>query len=296
MKIDLLARIFLLGSTALGLASCATYSPTPYSDLESGGYGKKIIKVSDSYDGSLFMGNTYTSSKRAYHFSRMGAVEHCYERNKLALLVSTIDATKKTSYTGVSTSNYTVPGYSKFNGKTYRDSSKDQTHTNTYSYPVTLKYPNYATLFKCVTTFKSFKGDVKLEQLSKELVSPFTKDFKGGLLVKEANAAESKLLEGDVIVSVNGQRIEKIDDLYDNVYLKDSPISFVKVKVIRKQKFKTVNAELKDITDLILAQDIVETALACKHREDVEVEIPFCKETPSDWLKKFPKKEKATAI
>ena len=288
------AQALLLMAIAILVSSCATMRrPTAYLDsTNSDPFGKSIWNVDSGYRGSTFTGNSDTSPKRAYHFSRLAAVEHCYRAGKFALLVKTYDGSKKKTYTQVSSYNYTVPGYSKFQGKTYRDRNKDQTHTNVYSYPVTLRYPIYSTLFKCITDYKSIAGKVKYEAISRELVSPFTKDFKGGLLVTSSDE-KSGLKEGDVVVEVNGKRIEGYLSFSENAILNTEDGKPLKAKVIRKQKFKTVNLVREDLTNIIIAQNMLEMTMACGQQKKTEVKIPFCESVkPIDWALKMKKDKK----
>lgn len=260
----------------LFLTACATNLSTSYQN-QDGRYGLKVKEVKDSYFSSIFQGNSHTKHKKAYAFSKLGAVDHCQRKGLLALLYKTYDASTKTSYTQVSSSNYTIPGFSKYKGKTYRNSSNDKTYSNVYSYPVTKRYPKYYTLFRCIKTYAGIEGAPSFEILSKELVSPITKDFKGGLLVKEIEEGTA-LKEGDVIINSNNKRVENFNDIFDetfnNKFTKSN--SKLKLTVIRKQKFINITVSLKSLSESLFINNYANAKIGCEYLNVDEKDVYVC--------------------
>src|SRR5690606_31000058 len=147
---------------------CASQRPTPYAESD-GEYGRQILSQDDKvYQGSLFLGNSRTSVGRAHLFSQLAALEECAAINQVTVLGQTIDASKEVTYTKVNSFTY---GHNPVS------------FLRTYSYPVTLQYPKLLTLFRCAPVVQELEHSVKFEKVSRDLVAPYTKDFRGGLLV-----------------------------------------------------------------------------------------------------------------
>ncbi len=122
------------------------------------------------------------------------------------------------------------------------------------------------------------------------MVNPFTKDFKGGILVKKVTS-KSNFLEGDVIIVVDGKRVENSLDLFNDIYTRPSVLPVqsptVKVKVIRAQKIKKITAHLRDITQNILIENAAFVKVACSLMTDDEEKPLLCDTNARVWIKKF---------
>lgn len=246
------------------LSGCST--STPYKDLEHG-YGKTVTTDEDGFKGALFSANELTRTKTAYHFSRMAAVEHCMSSGKLALILSTENATKKETYTKVSS-------YKTYDGS-----------TQVTSYPVTDTFPRYVTVFRCTQKASLLQGSPEFEALSKELVSPYTKDFKGALLVNKVK--EGPLRDGDVLISVNGQRIVNMGDYLAKVKCEGLP-NPVDVQILRQEKIQKIKIPVVDFTSTLGLANVNEVKVACD-QEQFSVDEPyFCKDFQSQKVPTLP--------
>jgi|GEM_PF-4786788 len=162
------------------VVGCASQRPTTYKRTEGNGYGLKIKDLDDGFKISIFMGNSQTSPKWAYHFSRMGAIEDCEQSDSMAYIMRTVDSSKKIQSTGVARQWYPQTGFIGYQGLVY---PMMLSNSMMYRYPVTMRYPNYGSLYHCTKRYNVAKGTPRLKALTRELVSPMTKDFRGGLLV-----------------------------------------------------------------------------------------------------------------
>lgn len=245
---------------AITLCSCASFEPSAYGPAQADGYGITITE-DGQFKTSVYTGNTYTGSRKAERFSRLGALEHCRRQGKLAVIVNGEDKSSSFSYTGVSSYNYTTPGYTTLNGSLYRDHSKDITHTNVYSYPVVVTYPEYDTKFKCVQKLYTTKDSPKLETVPAVLVSPYSKDFRGGVLVKEVSDKATTLKQGDVVIKVDGKRIETAEELSPAINVSEKPS--VSLTLIRNHKIISRTAPLVDVTVALKDDNKKELITAC---------------------------------
>ena len=283
--LKLLSYVFL----TITLSSCVTKPPTQYGKFENN-QGLKIIKLQGTKkvpiykNASIFMANSQTNSKRAYLYSRLGAIDYCSKTNMEAFLGDTINNSKEAKYISTQTTRSTIPGYSKYKGKTYRNYNKDFHTQYTKSYPTTIKYPQFITPFLCISNFKRFEDNVSFENLSKELVSPYTKDFKGGILLKDINDKQKTkdFKDGDVLISVDGTRVETGNELYEKIFLTKISKNQAKVRVIRDQKIMNISVEFKNDLKLIKFKNLKDAALACEI--ETENEIVYCKDSPKEQL------------
>lgn len=260
----------VLGSSVL-LTACATYRPTPY--MPSAGKGMPGYSIVDVKDGLKISSFSASMDGRAYQFSRLAAIEDCMKERQFTVLLKTVDLSTESTTLESSTSSYTIPGYSKFDGKKYRDTSKDVVQTNTSTYPVTIRHPQYGTVFRCIAALKTLDGGPEVETLSKELVSPITQDFKGGLLVKDAKTSKA-LKTDDVILSVDGKRIQDGLAMLDALSVAKSE---VQIGIIRNKKMKKIKVIVVDQTDLVRAQNLVALKSACEQVQEDESPINSCR-------------------
>ncbi len=265
-------RVFILLAALSALTACASFGPTPYQD-KTDGYGF-VTETAKDLDGNIvvFSGNKYTSISRAKSFTHLKANEICDAHGKLALIIGTFDKTTELNYTQVVTNTNTIPGYSKFQGKTYRNTSRDFTTVSTSSYPVKERYPRYFSVFQCVDSYKALEDVPKFEEIGRDLVHEITKDFKGGLIVKKTSV-NSVLREGDVVINVGDKRCEISACAIIEANKADK---HVQLKIIRNGKIKTVKAKVKDYTSALALVNAKFITDACVQKRELEEDIPFC--------------------
>ena len=219
------------------LSGCATGTGFVPASAETRGYGYKIEEAGASRVAT-YQGNAKTARADALAFCFVAAFEYCHASGRLALPEKPVELSRQESYTAVN--SY----------QTY--SPKGLPTTNISSYPVTDVYPRFATAFTCFEHIYDLKGIKRWERISRELVHPVTKDFKGGLLINELVVApDQPLKESDVITAIAGKRVEnfsEIKEIFET--LKPGPIN---VSLIRAQKLMTIKAELVDETAIVKA-------------------------------------------
>ncbi|OFZ30439.1 MAG: hypothetical protein A2622_08525 [Bdellovibrionales bacterium RIFCSPHIGHO2_01_FULL_40_29] len=215
--------------------SCAT--DIQYKTMNQYGFGLEISKENDS-NLSVFRGNTMTSKEAARRYSMLGAFEDCAEKKQYALVTMTKDlSSTQTSYQSYSTTSMI--------GQT------PVVHTN--SYPVAEMTPLFVTMYTCGANFRSIGVPDKIEEASRELVNPVTKDMTGGvLIIDDVNIKDSIFKKSDVILSLGKTRIP---DLLTYFKVKDSlPLGLQDAKIIREGKIKTL--KFKVIDDTLAVHDI----------------------------------------
>ena len=132
-----------------------------------------------------------------------------------------------------------------------------------------------------------FKDGLVLEDVSRDLVSPVTKDFQGGILVKSVRNGDN-FNKNDVIIKINDMRVEKKLNLFQKFYTTPKLSPNVNVSVIRDYKIKKISVEIQDVTELIALARIFESLIICRTQNESNMIIPFCKIKSKDWLEKFP--------
>lgn len=126
-----------------------------------------------------------------------------------------------------------------------------------------------------------------MEDLSRELVSPFAKDFKGGILLTKI-APKSSLKEGDVLIAVGDQRVERSSDLTMQILRNPLTKDIENVTLIRNRKIITIPVEMQNVLAGFFPEVYSETQVACKNWKEGEPEIEICKKTPGEWMIKIP--------
>jgi len=271
------------------LLSCAT-PETKYGPTTDDGLGLSI-KKSNLWQESHFKGNQNTSSATARNYANLGAIDYCYSQKKVAFISETIDKSKRRQYNTLrSRVNYVRNPYYDYGAGVYYDSlSYNSYHRHHfgyrnpygislfiplrtyYSHSVRIQFPHFISKFICVDNYKSLEADIEFEPIAKELVSTFTNDFKGGLLVKKSNHPELKV--GDLLLNINNSRIENKDELY-GLGLKDTTSNSIVAKVIRNKTIQTISVNSKDITDHIKKTNSEIVKNTCKKIDSKNVNYP----------------------
>lgn len=243
-----MSRHAIFASLPILLLAAACATPTPYKPYTN---GEGLTTGSrDGISYSLFAGNSATSAERAKRFSRLGAIETCLEKKQLTFMGKALDFSQSLTHFESSTTSTPVSSY---NGTTNYVSS-------TSTYPVTTTYPRYVIGFTCTDHVKIMEGNPSLEYVSRDLVTPITGDFRGGILIKNSN--ESPVLkDDDVIISVDKHRVGDANDLRDAMFqTKSDKVPF---GIIRNKKIQKVKVTLKDASQVVVAENIEDVRKAC---------------------------------
>ncbi|MCK4385106.1 MAG: PDZ domain-containing protein [candidate division Zixibacteria bacterium] len=122
---------------------------------------------------------------------------------------------------------------------------KDELHVLEY-FPEHKKFKTYSYGF---SAFSGGRIGVKVQDINEQLGEYFgVKDGEGALITEvdeEGPAYEAGLRAGDVIVEVDGEKIDDVDELMDEISDKDEGDK-VKIKVIRDHKPKNFTVEVGD--------------------------------------------------
>lgn len=242
-------KILVVSGLLVLLSACAYRQPsTGYVPASPNGLGYKIHQADSDVTSVRYEGNSQTYSSHAMAYSMLAAYDHCHAKNLVPIVTYPVNFSKSDTYTAVN--SYSIPQYSKNGPTTY------STHVS--SYPVTTTYPKFETAFRCFSAVKEIKDWPKTENISRELVHPVTKDFRGGLLVKE----DSGLFKAnDVVIRVGAERVDKA--LQVNLALQTAKTK-VPVQLIRAQKIKTVSAETIDVTESVKLSNLGIIAKLCE--------------------------------
>ena len=224
---------------ALGLifVSCSSkYRPTPFQfavkDFGLGLTIKSNPKTEDFYT-STFLANSSTSMIFSENVSKLGAYYHCGKKGKLPVIIKTLNLSKTENRTTINSS----PGY-YVNGRYV----PGYTYSNNYK----VNYPGFMSPFVCATRIRYMKDKYIYKDIGPELVNKYTGDFRGGLLVS-ANNKKSPLKNDDIIIKVNGKRI---DSELEMSYTSDNFTKKKKVElsILRNKKKIKVRIPLQDTT------------------------------------------------
>jgi hypothetical protein len=201
---------------------------------------------------SAFLGNEHTTSMRTFHYSKLAAIESCYTKRLLTFL----------------------------------------NETNTVMQPVTtdkkdVQRPQSTTTFRCVSRVQALRDAVQMYRVPAENVEKVMKDKLGGVLVKEV-AIGGKLEADDVIVMAFNKRIDKEEDLIQQVFFNPQKLASAHLQVVRRGKVKNVTTVVTDISQKILVLNFFEVQKACAQWKKGEPAIPLCTKTRTDWEKQIP--------
>ncbi|MGH1468189.1 MAG: PDZ domain-containing protein [Bdellovibrionales bacterium] len=199
---------------------CATgFVPSNGSGL---GYEVKAIEKPSFYQYSAsYLGNAKTSVSQARSFTEMAAIEKCLDQSLLPIMMKTpVNLTK--SYSGKEVSSI---------------------GSQVYSYSTLRTYPAFLTFFRCDKGYRVLNQNPGFKVLSANLIKDHVDDFKGGLqVVGFLDKAKGALKINDVVLSVDGARVQKELDLY--YYIAEAKGDKVKMTILRKKKKKHIEAEL----------------------------------------------------
>jgi hypothetical protein len=173
-----------------------------------------------------FEGNANTDSMAAISYAYIAASEYCYDRRKIPSV--RVPQNNSTTSTHTQINSYQV-------GK--------QTHY--YSTPVNQRFPKFTSSFICMDKARYFDGVIDYSELSREALGNSSPDFRGGVLIESISPeVESKFRKDDVILSVAGDRVEKLHQVLD--VLSRAELPDPEVKVLRNKKPLTFKAKVTD--------------------------------------------------
>ncbi len=253
----------------LFLSACAS-RPTPYGEVK-GPFGSKTDETS-----SVFLGNKHTTSMRTFHYSKLAAIESCYNKRMLTFLnETTTELRAETEING--------PGYQ----------SKARAHalggaaTTAPTVKTEVQHPASTTTFRCVSRVQALRDVVQMYRVPTETVGKVMKDGLGGVLVKEA-AVGGKLESGDIILQAFNKRIDSEEDLIQQIFFNPTKLQSAHLKISRNGKVRDITTVVTDISQKMLVLNFFEVQKACSQWKKGEPSIPFCTKTRTDWEKQIP--------
>gem|GEM_PF-4546670 len=239
----------------LFLGACAS-RPTPYGEMK-GPFGSKTDETS-----SVFLGNKHTTSMRAFHFSKLAAIESCFNKRMLTFLNETTTEMR----TQLETNG---PGFQ----------SKD---TKTEG-----QHPFSTTTFRCVSRVQALRDVVQMYRVPPESIGRIMKDGLGGVLIKEA-AVGGKLESGDIILQAFNKRVDTEEDLIQQIFFNPTKLQSAHLMVNRNGKLRSITTVVTDISQKMLVLNFYEVQKACSQWKKGEPTIPICTKTRTDWEKQVP--------
>jgi hypothetical protein len=244
------------------LTGCASLSD---GELRATPYSVKRISSSDELQAglnlmptkfgnfvSVFSGNAYTSATSAYAYTMIAGFEECAKNKMYGIVSNPKDYSTSSTYTDVHSSTYYLTN--SYGGIT--------PITSVYSTPVTATRPAYMSTIDCKKQYHLAKGDLDAEPLSRDLVTPYTKDFKGGVIVTKT-IDPIPFLPQDVIISVGSKRVENLNELQDALD-NASTKSRVPIKIIRKNAITQITLPIEDHTQALIDNEKASYELLCK--------------------------------
>lgn len=234
----------------LSLIACST-RPTSYQPIkDKQGYSDK--NMDNLLRMTTFQGNSATSKKTAELYAKFRAIEICHKVNRpLAHIMLVKDNSyseeiSQTTSTGPTYSYGMSPYYGVYGGAGPGWGMGYGTTTTTTSND-TYNYPMFDVYFECVD--KAMDARVSLINLSASQMSELVKDVQGAVQVDavlDDSPNKGRIQKGDIIIRVNGERVEKIIDVY-HAFRKPSVNTF-QLEFFRDGVRKTTMASFADVT------------------------------------------------
>jgi hypothetical protein len=229
------ARIIFLAMSLWVFTACVSAQPTPYVAKGGDGYGYSFKEL-NGIQIANFTGNKDTPIMHAYAFSILAAIDECAKKNKFAVVSKAVNQTKEVNYTQV---------YSE----TFYDPTPRGMVPTTYinSHPKTDVYPSFAEAFECRSSLHQLEGTPRTENISKDLVSQFTKDSKGAVLLAfERGGFPVGVQDDDLVIFIDGKRVSIGAEFY--AAIDSAKIGLVDFKVIRNNEIRKVKSKIIDAT------------------------------------------------
>lgn len=247
----------------LFVTACST-SPTLYVPLEDNkGYSDKIVDT--DLRVASFQGNSATKKEDAELYAKFRAIEICQEMGQVythILVVQDKTYSKdilQTSSTGPSYYYGMSPYYGRYCG--YGGMSYGMASTTTTS--ETYTYPLFEVYFECVD--RPLDARVSLKNLSSSQMQNLVKDLQGAVQIDDVlsdSPNKGKLKSGDIIITANGQRVDKVLELFQAS--RRSKQKNFRVEFFRDGVKKETTISFLDVTELVAQaqEEIIKSA--CK--------------------------------
>lgn len=250
------------------IGSCAT-KPTPYQKEK-----KKEGYSDSSYEKihvAVFRANTKTRPSRAELYAKFRAIEFCQTtEQKHANIIDVRDKTQEKEITRTTGSGWgptygfgMYPYYNRYSsfgvGATFSTISTD-------SWREKVLYPMVEVFYTCAD--QMFRPELLIKEISAEQMKLLVKDLKGALQVEkvfDGSPNKSKIEIGDIILKVNGKRIEKV---YELIPLFNQPGSLVLVEFLREGERRTEKLESKDVTENFLRAEKEIIDMVCSNKNE----------------------------
>lgn len=258
------------------LAACSSRTKYQAYKRKDGGYEQCSFEKELSVVN--FRGNNYTKKSTAELFAKFRAVELCREaRKKVADLVGIVDRSENKTVTRTSGGVYGFPSYyygyspfyNRYSGFGFGSSIGLMSGS---AWNETLTYPNIDVVYRCAE--KVYEPEIILREVSAEDMKQLTKDLKGALQVEKFidGSPNKKLEQGDFILKVAGERIEKSWQLMAAF---DHEHRALPVEIMRDGSRTKMQLESNDVTDKVekSQQEIINKG--CEFKEIKK--RPICK-------------------
>jgi hypothetical protein len=275
MKIMLLSLVLIL------LCGCGT-GRSKYNAYRKGeGYREQEVEA--GLQSASFRGNKHTSKTKSQLFARFRAIEICRESQQLAHVLAVSDRSQVRDITRTSSHGF-GPGFyhgmgmgmHPFWGRHPGFGFHGGFHSmQADSWRETLIYPEIAVVFQCEKSI--FEPMLSLREVPAEEMKILVRDLKGALQIERVlpgSPNQGKLLNGDIILKLEGERVQTILELLRLV--KGAPGKALATEIFRDGERMRVNMHSADVTEAIRQTQQEVIARACK-QDDVK-ERPICRE------------------
>ena len=258
----------LLLALAIG---CSSSKPTSYrKEKKQEGYRDKTF---EDLRVASFKANTHTKKSLAHTYAEFRAIEICRREKKHANIIDVFD---KTVEKEITKSSGGVWGPSIYGGMyPYSRYSRigfgmDYGTVSTNSWNETLTFPFLEVYYTC--SDKILRPLLQMKELKADDIKHLVKDVKGALQVEKilTESPNSRTLEvGDILLKVNGKRVEKIYELIRFFNERSS----VSVELLREGERVKTSVTAKDVTPEVIASEEKVIKKVC---EDVKNKRAIC--------------------
>lgn len=234
----------------LSVFGCAT-KPTEYRSMKKQeGYKERVVE--NDLLSVTFKANSSTKKERAELFAKFRAIESCQEKGKsLTHILDVVDKTRsqqvtKTDSIGPAYYYGMSPFYGRYYGAGWGMGMGFNT-VSTRSWNETYTYPEYEVFFQCVNDVKDAR--IYFKQISAETMKILVKDLKGSLQVERVlddSPNKGAIEVGDIILKVNGERIESVLELFRIAKNKTATLD-----ILREGEKKKVSLKLIDVSNIV---------------------------------------------
>ena len=269
---------FLLIALTLSFVGCATRPSTYKLSKPNAKEGYSDKNMDNLLRVATFQGNSATTKESAELYAKFRAIEICEELgNTLTHIMLVKDNTfsKEISQTTASGPSYYYgmsPYYGHYSGTGVGmgyGTVSTTTSNDTYTYPM------FDVYFECVD--KPVDARISLINLSSSQMKEIVKDLQGAVQVDavlEDSPNKGKIQKGDIVTRVNGERVEKIIDVY-HMFRRPNASKY-EVELYRNGVKKMVEVKQSDVTEQVAESQKEILKAACKMK-DLKEDNKLCK-------------------